>query len=174
MRTHHSRAASPLPGRQLRPVTHRHAMNAGVITDIRKEASIARSGNTDDETKPTFDAQFAPRGRRSPLRDMPWCSRVRPVVGPPPRRDSRVAFVSPRTDERALGLRGIWRAGRFHGNSRRVCPTRWRGASMHTTRLEYGSIPRTPEARCDCNLHSSRAQFVEGANCVFDRQIDAS
>ena len=26
----------------------------------------------------------------------------------------------------------------------------------------------------DCNLHSSRAQFIEGANRVFDRQIDAS
>jgi hypothetical protein len=160
MRTRHTRIASPPqglhrnPGQipaylpELRQVTCGHAMNSGVITDIRKEASIARSGSTDDETKPTFGAQIAPRGRRSPERAVPWCSRVRPGVGPPPRRDLRVAFVSPRGDEHATGLRGIWRAGRFHG-----C---------------------TPAARCDCILHSSRAQFVEGANCVFDRQIDAS
>ena len=134
---------------ELPQVTRRQAMNSGVMTDIGKEASIARSGSTDDETKPTAGAQFAPCGRRSPIRATPLCSRVRPGVGPPPLRDYEVALVSPPWGERAIGLRGIWRAGRFHGNS-------------------------TFAARYDCNLHSSRAQFVEGANRVFDRQIDAS
>jgi hypothetical protein len=46
-----------------------------------------------------------------------------------------------------FGQYGIERAGRFHPPS---------------------------AARCDCNLHNARAQFVEGANRVFDRQIDAS
>jgi hypothetical protein len=175
MRTYHSRIASPPQGvPEFRQVIRRHAMNSGVVTDIRKEASIARSGSTDDETKPTFGAQFAPHGRRSPVQAAPWCSRVRPGVGPPPRRDLRVAFVSPRRNEPAPGLRGIWRAGRFHGNSRRVWPTQWRDASMDSSNLESGWLEWTLAARCDCNLHSSRAQFVEGANRVFDRQIDAS
>ena len=174
MRTYHSRIAGLAQGLpQLRQVIRRHAMNAGVVTDIRKEASIARSGSIDDETKPTFGTQFAPRGRRSPRQAMPWCSRVRPGVGPPPRRDLSVAFVSPPRDERALGLRGIWRAGRFHGNRRRVWPTQWRDASMDSSNPE-GWPEGALAARCDCILHSSRAQFVGGANRVFDRQIDAS
>ena len=56
-------------------------------------------------------------------------------------------FGSPPPGERAIGLRGTGNAGR---------------------------IQPDPRARCDCNLHSSRAQFIEGANRVFDRQIDAS
>ena len=136
MRSGYSRTAGPACRIALEPsqiphfpelpqVTRRHAMNSGVVTDIGKEASIARSGSTDDETKPTAGAQFAPCGRRSPNRATPLCSRVRPGVGPPPLRD--------------------W-------------TTRW----------------TTLAAQCDCNLHSSRAQFVEGANRVFDQQIDAS
>lgn len=118
-------------------------MNSGVITDIGKEASVARSGSTDDETKPKFGPYFAPYGRRSPIRATPLRSRVCPGVGPPPLRDLKVAFVLPPRDWRAIGLRGIWRAGRFH-------------------------------RKCDCNLLSSRAQFVGGANRVFDQHIDAS
>ena len=129
-------------------VTYRHAMNKGVVTDIGKEASIARSGSTDEQTRPTFGTQVAPDGTRSPNQAAPSCSWGRPRVGPPPHRDLRVAFVAPPSYEFAIGLRGIWRAGRFQGNSR--------------------------SAQCDCNLHSSRAQFVEGANRVFDQQIDAS
>jgi hypothetical protein len=98
-------------------VIRRHAMISGVITDIGKEASIARSGSTDDETKPIFGAQFAP-SRQNPDGATSWCSRDRPGVGPP--------------------------------------------------------LAETRAARCDCNLHSSRAQFVGGANRVFDQQIDAS
>jgi hypothetical protein len=155
-------------------VIRRHAMISGVITDIGKEASIARSGSTDDETKPIFGAQFAPSGRGSPIGAASWCSRARPGVGPPPRRDLRLAFVSPSWHEPAIGLRGIWRVGRFQGNGRRVCPTQWRDASMDGSNPENTWLADTPAARCDCNLHSSRAQFVEGANRVFDQQIDAS
>jgi hypothetical protein len=159
-------------------VTCRHAMKPGLITDMGKEASIARSGNTDDQTKPTFGAQFAPYGRRSPIKAAPWCSGVRPGVGPPPPRDFRVAFVSLPGDQRAIGLRGIWHAGRFQGNSRNVRAIWWRDATMHRSYPENGSengwFGQTPAAHYDCNLHSSRAQFVEGANRVFDQQIDAS
>jgi len=80
-------------------LAHRHAMNSGLITDIGKEASVARSGSIYDETMPKF------------------------------------------------GQHRIGRVGRFHPPL---------------------------AARCDCNLHNARAQFVEGANRVFDRQIDAS
>jgi hypothetical protein len=163
----------------------RHAMISGVITDIGKEASIARSRSTDDETRPTFGAQFAP-SRQNPIWAAPRCSRARPGVGPPPHRDLRVASVSSPRDERAIGLRGIWRAGRFQDNSRRVRPTQsplgtsplprlqWRDASMDSSHTENTRLADTLAARCDCNLHSSRAQFVEGANRVFDQQIDAS
>jgi hypothetical protein len=151
----------------------RHAMISGVITDIGKEASIARSRSTDDETRPTFGAQFAP-SRQNPIWAAPRCSRARPGVGPPPHRDLRVASVSSRRDERAIGLRGIWRAGRFQENSRHVRPTQWRDASMDSSHPENTRLADTLAARCDCNLHSSRAQFVEGANRVFDQQIDAS
>ncbi|MDB6157619.1 MAG: hypothetical protein JWO04_1325 [Gammaproteobacteria bacterium] len=189
MRSGYSRTAGPACPIALEPsqipqfpelpqVTRRHAMNSGVVTDIGKEASIARSGSTDDETKPTAGAQFAPYGRRSPNRATPLCSRVRPGVGPPPLRDYEVAFVSPPRGESAIGLRGIWRAGRFHGNSRRLRSTQWRGASMDSSNPENGWLRTTRwttlAAQCDCNLHSSRAQFVEGANRVFDQQIDAS
>jgi hypothetical protein len=87
---------------------HRHAMNSGLMTDIGKEASVARFGSIHDDTSPKFGT---PSG------------------------------------ERAVGRRGTGHAGRFHPD---------------------------PAARCDCNLLSSRAQFIEGANRVFDRQIDAS
>jgi len=161
----------PAPGGQS---AHPHAMNSGLMTDIGKEASIARSGSTDDETKPTAGAQFAPYGRRSPNRATPLCSRVRPGVGPPPLWDYEVAFVSPPRGESAIGLRGIWRAGRFHCNSRRLRSTQWRGASMDSSNPEIGWLGDTLAPRCDCNLHHSRAQFVGGANRVFDQQIDAS
>jgi hypothetical protein len=85
-------------------LAHRHAMNSGLITDIGKEASVARSGSIHDETMPKFGL---------------------------PRR----------------GLRRRGHRGRFRP---------------------------APAARCDCNLHNARAQFIEGANRVFDRQIDAS
>jgi hypothetical protein len=169
----HRRSARP----DFRQVTCRHAMNPGLITDIGKEASIARSGSTDDETRPTFGAQFAPYGRRSPARAAPWCSGPRPRVGPPPPRDFRVAFVSPPGSERAIGLRGIWHAGRFQGHNC-VRPIWWRHATMDSSNPENGSengwLGHTLTAKCDCILHSSRAQFVEGANRVFDQQIDAS
>jgi hypothetical protein len=185
MRTRHSPSAGPVGARLLpypgllpapaligTPEAARHAMNSGVVTDIGKEASIARSGSTDDETKPTFGAQFAPHGRRSPIRAAPCCSQARPGVGPPPPWDLRVAFVS-RSDERAIDLRGIWHAGGFHGNGRRVRPAQWRDASMDSSHPESGSWD-THATQCDCNLHSSRAQFVKDANRVFDQQIDAS
>jgi hypothetical protein len=170
---HRCRASAPPRIQGLPQVTGRHAMNLQVVTDIGKEASIARSGSTDDETKPTFGAQFAPHGRRSPIRAASCCSRVRPAVGPPPLRDFRVAFVSP-SDERAIDLRGIWHAGGFHGYRHCVRPTQWRDASMGSRNPENERLGDTLGAQCDCNLHSSRAQFVEGANRVFDGQIDAS
>src|SRR5437868_5284530 len=138
-------------------------MNSGLMTDIRKEASIARSGSTDDETRPTFGAQFAPYGRRSPIWAAPSCSGACPAVGPPPLRDLRVAIASRPQDEHAIGLRGIWRAGRFQG-SRSVRPTQWGDASMDRSNPENGPengvFRHTRAARYDCNLHSSRAQFV--------------
>ena len=146
MRPEHRRGgwAARSPGVRL---PRRHAMNSGLITDIGKEASVARSGSIHDETMPKFGQQFAPYGRRSPTRATPLRSRVCLEAGPPPPWDLRVAFASPFLGERAIGLRGIGRAGRF---------------------------PQALAAGCDCNLHSSRAQFIEGANRVFDRQIDAS
>lgn len=35
------------------------------------------------------------------------------------------------------------------------------------------AVPR-PGRRCNCNLHSAWAQYIQGANRVSDRQIDAS
>jgi len=187
MRTRHSRSAVPAWGlgypRMLRTpnfgtprvpeVSHWHAMNSGVITDIGKEASIARSGSSDDETQPKFGPQFAPHGKRSPKRAPPRRSRVRPEVGPPPPGDLQVAYVSSHRNECAIGLRGIWHAGRFHRNSRRVRPRGWSDASMDSSNPANGWPGDTLAPQCDCNLRSSRAQFAEGANRVFKRQIDA-
>jgi hypothetical protein len=153
-------------------IARRHAMNSGLMTDIGKEASVARSGSIDDETKPKSGQQFAPYGRRSPAWATSLRSQVCPEAGPPPPRDLRMAFVLLLSNERAIGLCGIWRAGRFHLHGRRVRPTRWRHAS--NVNPPPGWRRSAPAAQCDCNLHSSRAQFVEGANRVFDRQIDAS
>jgi hypothetical protein len=33
---------------------------------------------------------------------------------------------------------------------------------------------RRPGRRCNCNLHIAWAQYIQGANRVFDRQLDAS
>ena len=187
MRTRHSPSSGPVGARLLpypcplpapaligTPEAARHAMNSGVVTDIGKEASIARSGSTDDETKPKSGPQFAKHGRRSPIEATPCRNRVCPKVGPPPLRDLN-GVVSPPGDEcAATGLRGIWRAGRFHLISRRVRPTGCSGASMDSSNPEIGWLGDTLAARCDCNLHHSRAQFVGGANRVFDRQTDAS
>jgi hypothetical protein len=77
----------------MRPRLARHiapppyAMNARVITDIRKEAICARSENLDDETKPIPGLQFAPRRRRSPNGTAPRRSRAIPRTGGPLPRD---------------------------------------------------------------------------------------
>jgi hypothetical protein len=151
-------------------IARRYAMNSGLITDIGKEASVARSGNTDDETKPKVGQQFAPCGRRSPNRATPLRSQVRPEVGPPPPWDLREAFVATLSNEHAIGLRGIWRAGRF----RRYCRCESRVASIVAVNPLPGWPGNALAAQCDCNLYSSRAQCIKGANRVFDRQIDAS
>jgi hypothetical protein len=158
----------------LRQTTTRDAMISGLITDIAKEASVARSGSTDDETMPIFGPEFAPYGRRSLIQATPSRSRACPEAGPPPSRDLSVAFVpSPRT-ELAIGLRGIRRAGRFHSYNQGARPSGSRDASMEIVNPPPGWHQNTLAAQYDCNLHNSRAQFVQGANRVFDRQIDAS
>jgi hypothetical protein len=157
---------SPVPEQ----ISRRYAMKSGLITDIGKEASVARSGSTDDETKPRVGQQFAPCGRRSPNRATPLRKQARPEVGPPPPWDTREAVVSRPSNERAIGLRGIWRAGRF----RLYCRGESRVASIVRVNPPPGRPGNALAAQCDCNLHSSRAQCIEGANRVFDRQIDAS
>jgi hypothetical protein len=109
MRTRHSPSAGPVGARLLpypgllpapaligTPEAARHAMNSGVVTDIGKEASIARSGSTDDETKPKSGPQFAPHGKRSPIEATPCRNRVCPKVGPPTR--GRVRCYRPAWD----------------------------------------------------------------------------
>src|SRR5262249_15906250 len=149
-RTHKLLSQSHIPARP-------HAMNALVITDIGKEATIARLESPDDETQPTFGREFAPYGRRSPLVATPRRSRPRPPVGPPPLWDFLAEFVSPAQEKDANGLRGLWRVARFPLN-RRVRPRR----------------PSDQSRTTDCNLHSSRAQFGKGANRVFYKEIDAT
>ena len=39
--------------------------------------------------------------------------------------------------------------------------------------LPATAVPR-PGRGCNCNLHLAWAQYIQGANPVFDRQIDAS
>jgi len=39
--------------------------------------------------------------------------------------------------------------------------------------LPATAMPR-PGRRCNCNLHIAWAQYIQGANRVFDRQLDAS
>ena len=148
-------------------------MNSGVVTEIGKDASIARSGSIDEETTPKSGPPFAPHRRRSPIEATPCRSRVCPKVGPPPLWDLD-GVISATRDECDIGLRGIWRAGRFHLVGRRIRPTGCSDASMDSSNPKIGRPGDTLAAQCDCNLHSSRAQFVEGANRVFDRQIDAS
>ncbi len=98
MRPEHRRT-DVAPATHRAQLAHRHAMNPGLMTDIGKEASVARSGSIHDETMPKF------------------------------------------------GQYGVGRVGHLHPAS---------------------------AAQCDCNLRNARAQFIEGANRVFDRQIDAS
>ena len=82
----------------------RYAMNSGLMTDIGKEASHARSGSLHVETMPKSGQHRLGRG------------------------------------ERALPATAVRRPGR----------------------------------RCNCNLHIAWAQYIQGANRVFDRQIGAS
>jgi hypothetical protein len=131
-------------------------MNRRLVTDIRKEATSARPENLDDATQPNNGQEFAPRRRRSPEGTAPRRRRACPHVGHPPPRDLAAVVVASRGDGHQVSLRGIWHVGRFRlGRRVNGCPT------------------HALATQCDCNLHSSRAQFGYGANRVFYKQIDA-
>ncbi len=149
-------------------------MISSVVTDTGKEASVAHSGSTDVETRPKTGSQFASHGRRTPFEAAPLRCRVRPAAGLTLARDLQGAFLSTIGSATAIGLRGNWRAGRFRSGARRIRPEGLRGPLPDGVAAEPGRLQKSIAALRDCNLHSSRAQFVRGANRVFDRQIDAS